>query len=149
MVLTTAYKFGSLGGGGRYDDLMTLFGKDPVPATGVSIGLTRVLAALLKYDLLKTRQSPALALVMRFPDTPLDQALGVATLLRRADIPTEFFYEPDRLKKQFTHGEKKGIPWAVIVGASEIAEGKVNVKHLATGVQTTVALADLAEFIRR
>ena len=149
VVLTTADKFGSLGGGGRYDDLMTLFGKEPVPATGISIGLTRVLSALLKYGLLQTRESPALALVMRFPDTPLDAALGVAALLRRADVPTEFFYEPDRLKKQFAHAEKKGIPWAVIVGASEIAEGKVNVKHLATGVQSTVALSDLAEFIRR
>lgn len=149
VVLTGPDKFGSLGGGGRYDDLMTLFGREPVPATGVSIGLTRVLAALLKYGLLKTRETPAEALVMRFPDTPIDKALDVATRLRAAGVAVEFFYEPDRLKKQFAHAEKKGIPWAVIVGAAEIARGESNLKRLSTGEQVTLPVADLADFIRR
>jgi histidyl-tRNA synthetase len=147
VVLTTPDKFGSLGGGGRYDDLMTLFGQTPVPATGVSIGLTRVLAALLKYDLLQTRETPAIALVMRFPDTPIDAALGVAARLRRAGVPVEFFYEADRLKKQFAHAEKKGIPYAVLVGAAEAAAGQANVKHLGSGVQATLPFADLADYI--
>jgi histidyl-tRNA synthetase len=143
VVLGGPEKFGSLGGGGRYDDLLEVFGGDRVPATGVSIGLTRVLSALLRLGLLSSRESPVRVLVMRMADVPVETVLGIASRLRAAGVPTEVSYEADRLKKQFQHAEKKGVPLCVLPGPDELARGEVNLKELATGVQQTVPLADL------
>ena len=140
--LTSLQNFGSLGGGGRYDDLMTVYGKAAIPATGVSIGLSRVLAALFKLELFEERSSPSRVLVMRFPDTPLEESLRLASELRDAKIPSEVCFEAERLKKQFQLAERKGIPIAAILGAREVSEGTVNLKHLASGEQVTVARAD-------
>jgi histidyl-tRNA synthetase len=148
VVLSGPDKFGSLGGGGRYDDLMEVFGHEKTPATGVSIGLTRVLSALLKQGLLQSRESPSKALVMRMQDVPVARVLEIASSLRAEGIPAEVWYEPDKLKKQFQHAERKGIPLCVLPGADELARGEVNVKELATGTQVTVPLAELARKIR-
>jgi histidyl-tRNA synthetase len=147
VVLTGAEKFGSLGGGGRYDDLLEVFGGTKTPATGVSIGLTRVLSALLKLGLLQARESPVKALVMRMPEAPVDAVLRIASSLRAAGLSTEVYLEPDKLKKQFQHAERKGIPFCVLPGSDEIARGEVNVKELATGRQETVRVADLAAYL--
>jgi histidyl-tRNA synthetase len=149
VVLGGPEKFGSLGGGGRYDDLLEVFGGAKTPATGVSIGLSRVLAALLKMGLLESRESPVQALVMRMKDVPVAAALKIASELRSAGVATEIYYdEADRLKKQFQYAERKGVPLCVLPGADELARGEVNVKVLKTGVQETVALEDLAVKLR-
>jgi histidyl-tRNA synthetase len=149
VVLGGPEKFGSLGGGGRYDDLLEVFGGARTPATGVSIGLTRVLSALLKLGLLQARESPVQALVMRMKEAPVAAGLKIATELRAAGISTEIYYdEADRLKKQFQYAERKGVPICVIPGPDELARGEVNVKVLATGAQETVAVASLAARVR-
>lgn len=141
--------FGSLGGGGRYDDLMSVYATGPVPATGVSIGLSRVLAALMRLGLLERRRTPTAVLVMRLPETPLTAALELAAELRRGDVPAEVVYETPRLKKQFQLAERKGIPLAAIMGPDEIKEGVVNVKDLARGTQEALPRGSLAEILRR
>lgn len=146
--LTALPKFGSLGGGGRYDDLMSLYGGASIPATGVSIGLSRVLAALLELGLLEARQSPALVLVMRFPDTPLPEALRFTSELRAAGVAAETYYEADRLKKQFQLAERKGIPVAAILGAEELEKDTVNLKRLSTGEQVSAPRAGAARQVR-
>lgn len=140
--------FGSLGGGGRYDDLMSIYGGAAVPATGVSIGLSRVLAALLKLGRLQQRSTPSQALVFRLADTPMQEVLKLCTELRNSGVACEPYYDADRLKKQFLLAERKGIPCAVLLGSSEIAEGKATLKHLKSGVQETIARSDLARRIR-
>ena len=141
-------RFGSLAGGGRYDDLIAFYGGASVPATGVSIGLSRVQTALLKLDLLKRRRTSSEALVLRFSDTPLDQCLLIATELRAGGIPCESYYDTDRLKKQFQLAERKGIPVAVLAGQSELEAGTVNLKHLARGEQVTVPRAEMVAKVR-
>jgi histidyl-tRNA synthetase len=116
IVTTEIERFGSLGGGGRYDDLMSLFGGEPVPATGVSIGLTRLLTALVKLGKSKARASATEVLISRFPDTPVDAALACAAGLRADGFAVEWYYEADRLKKQFQYAERRGIPFVVILG---------------------------------
>ena len=140
--------FGSLGGGGRYDDLMSLYGGVCLPGTGVSIGLSRVLSALLKLNLLKAKSSPSSVLVMRFPDTELAEALRLSAELRADGIATEVHFEADRLKKQFQLAERKGIPVAAILGSTEVAEGTVNLKLLSTGEQRTVPRSEASQQIR-
>ncbi len=144
VALTSIEKFGSLGGGGRYDDLMSIYGGAPVPATGVSIGLSRVLSALLKLGKLSVRSSPAQAMILRFADAAPSDGLRLCTELRNAGVACELYYDADRLKKQFLLAERKGIPCAVIVGANEIAAGTATLKHLPTGVQETLPRAALA-----
>jgi histidyl-tRNA synthetase len=148
IVTTEIERFGSLGGGGRYDDLMSLFGGEPVPATGVSIGLTRLLTALVKLGKLKARESATDVLISRFPDTPVDAALACAATLRDQGFAVEWYYEADRLKKQFQYAERKGIPFVVILGASEIERGEAAVKHLATGEQVTMTRDAVAGWMR-
>jgi histidyl-tRNA synthetase len=127
---------------------MSLYGGTSLPATGVSIGLSRVLAALLKLELLKPRQSPSNVLVMRLPDSPLDSAMRLCASLRTEGVAAEVYYDADRLKKQFQLAERKGIPVAAILGSTEIAEGTVNLKLLATGEQLTVRQESAAQQIR-
>jgi histidyl-tRNA synthetase len=147
VVLDVEEKFGSLGGGGRYDDLMSLFSDKKTPATGVSIGLTRVLSALLKFDLLKPRPSPTEAMVLRLPDAPVGELLRLVSDLRARGVATELYYEPDRLKKQFAYAEKKGVRFALVAGATELSEGIVQVKTLATGEQVPTPRADVAAYV--
>ena len=136
-------KFGSLGGGGRYDDLMGVYGGNAVPATGVSIGLSRVLAALIKLNLLKERQSPSEVLIARFDDTPMESSLALARGLREAGIPCECHYESDRLKKQFQAAERKGIRFLAIQGSRELESRLVNLKDLDSGEQIRLGQDEL------
>ncbi len=148
IVTTEIERFGSLGGGGRYDDLLSLFGGEPVPATGVSIGLTRLLAALVKLGKLRARESATDLLISRFSDTPVDLALKVASNLRSQGFAVEWYYEADRLKKQFQYAERKGIPIVVILGASEVERGDVTAKCLATSEQVTLSYDAMTLWIR-
>jgi histidyl-tRNA synthetase len=74
--------------------------------------------------------------------------LGIVSRLRAAGVATEFYYEEDRLKKQFQYAERKGIPFCVLAGPDELARGEANVKELATGVQQAVPLPDLPARLR-
>ena len=141
--LTSIEKFGSLAGGGRYDDLAGMYGGAQVPATGVSIGLSRVLAALRKLELLKTRKTTSEVLVGRLQGTPVADCLRLCSELRAAGVPCEAYYEEDRLKKQFQLAERKGIPLMVLAGTDELEAGTVNIKDLAQGEQVTVDRGDL------
>ena len=143
--LTSIEKFGSLAGGGRYDDLAGVYGNATVPATGVSIGLSRVLSALRKLDLLKSRTTTSQVLVARLEDTPIAECLRICSELRAGGIACETYYDPDRLKKQFQLAERKGIPIVALAGASELAAGTVNLKHLARSEQVTVPRAEFVQ----
>lgn len=146
--LTSIERFGSLAGGGRYDDLASLYGNREVPATGVSIGLSRVLAALQKLELLEAKKSTSEVLVIRFGDGEISDGLAICTELRAAGIPCEAYYDPDKMKKQFQLAERKGIPIAVLAGPSELEAGNVVLRHLERSEQITVPRAEMVSSIR-
>ena len=147
--LTALENFGSLGGGGRYDDLMSIYGVGDIPATGVSIGLSRVLSALLKLGRLDKRKSPTRALIMRLDDSPVERSLALATRLRAAGIATELWYEPGRFKKQIQHADRLGIPFVLIQGPDEAERGVVAVKDIRVGEQKDVPEAELIDYLSR
>jgi len=126
---------GSLTGGGRYDRLIGLFTGDPVPATGTTIGLDRIMTALEQSGGLQKAGSPTVCLVTQFEEATLPAALALATRLRRAGVPTEVYYDPDRLKKQFAYADKRAIPFVAVLGPDEAAAGKVTLKTMETGEQ--------------
>ena len=157
-------QFGSVAGGGRYDDLVTRFTGQAVPATGVSIGVDRLLAALTaKGRIDRTPQGPVIVTVMD-RDRMADYQSICATL-RQAGIRSEVYLgNPKNFGNQLKYADKRGSPAAIIQGTDEAARGVVQVKDLILGAklaqdatveewkenpsQTEVKLADLVPFIQ-
>jgi histidyl-tRNA synthetase len=142
--------FGSLGGGGRYDDLIGEYARRDIPATGVCIGLSRVQEAMTRLGLLSDqRRAPTTALVLRFSDSPLDSALSLTRRLRSEGVSSEVYPEDARFKKQVQYAERKGIPYVLIQRGSELESGTVQVKNIATGEQVEVAVDSVADHLQR
>ena len=87
-------------------------------------------------------------LIAQFDEEGLPAALALAAKLRKNDFNVEVWYEPDRLKKQFTYADRQQIPFVIILGPDERAENKVTVKSLATGEQQTISENELVEFLK-
>ncbi|MCB1047472.1 MAG: histidine--tRNA ligase [Calditrichaeota bacterium] len=141
-VIPSLPHMGSIMGGGRYDSLIGLYLGREMPATGLTMGLDRILAALAQLGETQSRQTPARVLVTRsFAETDT-AAIELAGELRRAGIPTELALEAGRLKKQFALADRKGIPHVITLGPDEQARGLLTLKTLADGTQRALSLAD-------
>jgi histidyl-tRNA synthetase len=141
---------GSVTGGGRYDGLVGLYNpKRQLPATGATIGLDRLLAALEQLhpdaELLKTRTR--VLVVVFFAETAA-YSRRLAARLRREGINTESYLGQASLKKQFSYAHKKGIPWVVVAGDTEMAAQSYTLKHLPTGRQETLTYENLVKRLR-
>jgi len=146
-------KIGSLGGGGRYDELMTLFSGRDLPTTGASFGLERMIDVMFELHMVEMPSTPSRVLVTVFDATPesTGHSMRLASELRQSGIACEVYLNPgDRLGKQFGYADKLGIPYAVVLGPDEIAQGTVTVKNLraAENNQQTVERARLASILR-
>lgn len=140
----TQPKVGSVAGAGRYDGLVGSFLGRPVPATGISLGLERIIEVVQEYDLLKTPATVAQVAVAVFPGTVADGA-RIASTLRAAGLKVDLSLQPNRsVGDQLKQAARKGIPLAVIAGDAELQAGSANLKDLHSGEQETVALSDLA-----
>jgi len=132
--LTDAPEFGSVFGGGRYDDLVTRFGGQPIAATGASIGVDRLLAALLHLGKMKQPKTTAQALVTTMDGSLTSEYLALAFELRRAGIRTEIHVgRPKKLGKQLQRADRLGIPYVLIMGGDEAERGVVTVKEMDVG----------------
>lgn len=141
-VLKEKPEFGSIAGGGRYDNLIKDNKGQIVPAVGCSIGLDRMLAALSEMGVIAP-QTAAEVLVMNLDKSLTAEYLNIAKNLRDAGIDCEFYYEAAKLDKQFKYAEAKNIKLAVIYGPNESKKRKVNLKDLEQKEQRTVDLDDL------
>ncbi len=141
-------RFGSVGGGGRYDGLVGRFRGEPVPATGFSIGVSRLLAALQMIDSPIVRQSgmrgPVVVSVMD-RDRLADYQAMVQDL-RAAGIASELYLGGGGMKPQFKYADKRGAPCVVIQGSDEFARGKIQIKDLVEGARAAAAIATNAEW---
>lgn len=136
-ILKDKPEFGSIGGGGRYDDLVGKVTGNNIPAVGGSIGLDRMFAALQEAEMVSP-QASADVLVMNTDKKLTAEYLNVATNLREAGINTEFYFETAKLDKQFKFAEKKNMRLAVIMGSNEAKSKKISIKNLNTKKQVTV-----------
>ena len=138
-------KVGSVGGAGRYDGLIgSLIGR-PVPATGMSLGLERIIEVVDEFHLLPTRPNVADVFVAVFNDS-LAQAAEIATTLRSVGLNVDFSLQSNRsLGEQLKYAGRKSIPVAVIPGAAELEKGEVAIKDLVDGRQWSVKIADLPD----
>jgi histidyl-tRNA synthetase len=133
-------RFGSVGGGGRYDDLVARFTGQRVPATGFSIGVSRLLAALTHLGKLssKTEHGPVVVLVMERDKLPAYQKL--TQTLRQAGIRAEMYLGGAGMKAQMKYADKRGAPCVVIQGGDERAKGEVTIKDLIEGAKAASSI---------
>jgi histidyl-tRNA synthetase len=142
-------ELGSICSGGRYDDLASYFTNEKLPGVGISIGLSRVVIALLESGVLKTGAStPALVLVTTMDAARMPDYLNIASMLRAAGIATEVYVEEKgRLGDQLKYASRKGFRAAVIAGETEFAAGQVKLKNLVSGDERTCDLNELTQVI--
>jgi len=140
-------KMGSIGGGGRYDDLTGLFGVPNVPGVGISFGVDRIYDVLEELQLFPQEvQTGTRVLFFNLGENETLKALELAQLLRSQNINCEVFPDTVKFDKQFKYAEKKAIPYVAILGSKELEQEVINIKKLDTGRQETVPFHQLSNF---
>ncbi len=140
-----AVKMGSIGGGGRYDDLTGLFGVPNIPGVGISFGVDRIYDVLEELKLFPEGVYTGTQ-VLFFNLGPAESGIAFSAMqsLRKQGVRCELYHEQAKMDKQFKYAEKKNIGFVVIIGSQELLNNTAVVKNLKTGVQETVALANLS-----
>ena len=129
-------RFGSVGGGGRYDGLVSRFRGEPVPATGFSIGVSRLAAALEYLGKLDAEPAPGPVVVTVFDKDRLADYQNMVAKLRAANIRAELYLgNPRNLGNQLKYADKRNSPCVVIQGGDEKAKGEVTIKDLIVGAE--------------
>ena len=148
--MTEHPEIGSICSGGRYDDLAGYYTDKVLPGVGISIGLTRLFYVLNEQGMLseETVSAPADALVIPMTEE-LGSAISAATVLRDAGVRTQLYCEKKKFKAKMSYADKLSIPYAVLIGEDEIAEGVVAVKDMLSGRQQKLSPAAAAEFIKK
>lgn len=135
-------KIGSVCSGGRYDDLANLYTKERLPGIGASLGLDRLLTALEELGKLPTSRATAPVFLAWFDETRLGDYLAFAAKLRAAGIGVELYPEPRKLKAQLQYADRRGFPFAIVIGSDEWQSGTCQVKSLKSGESAVVARHD-------
>lgn len=146
----SSVKMGSLGGGGRYDNLTGLFGLQGISGVGISFGVDRIYDVMEELDLFpKAVQQFTRVLFLRTEDDSIPVIFPLLAQLREAGIPSEIY--PDKIKfdKQMKYANKRNIPFVAIIGESERAENKVSIKNMQTGAQEKVSPEDLVGYLEK
>ncbi|MFM1872505.1 MAG: histidyl-tRNA synthetase [Planctomycetota bacterium] len=146
--ITCAGLSGSMGGGGRYDNLIGMFMKQQVPAVGFSLGLERVLLVMEERGMFPDLGVGPEVLLCRFADVAPAAAVAAATALRSQGLRVEVFADTPQLGKQLQYASNLGAGFAAILGAAEVAGGTIALKNLVSGEQRTVPLAEAAAVVR-
>lgn len=143
-VKPTSIQMGTITAGGRYDDLTGIFGLPNVSGVGVSFGIDRIYDTLEELDLFpKHAIESTTLLITNFDEASEKVALSLLSALRKAGVKTEIFPESTKLKKQMTYANKKHIPYVLLVGSEEIAQGAFVLKHMESGKQEAYSLEEL------
>jgi histidyl-tRNA synthetase len=139
-------KIGSIGGGGRYDDLTSLFGVPNIPGVGISFGVDRIYDVLEELSLFPASvESSTQVLFFNLGEQESEASFTLMQRLRSKGIRSELYHEQSKFDKQFKYAERKNIPYIIILGSAELAEQTCMVKNLSTGVQQKIAWADLPQ----
>jgi len=141
-------EIGSVCSGGRYDNLAEYYTDKALPGVGISIGLTRLFYVLDEQGLLNDAlpSAPADALVLPMTED-VSKAVELAESLRSAGVRVQLYGEQKKFKQKMSYADKLGVPYAVLLGEDEIAEGKCSVKNMVTGEQCKLTAQEAAEHI--
>lgn len=138
------FAMGSIGGGGRYDDLTGLFGVKGIPGVGISFGVDRIYDVMEGLNLFPEQVGVSSKLLFfNLGVAEAAEAFRIMQLLRNNHVSCELYPENVKMDKQFKYAEKKGIPWVVFVGKTEMDAGVYNIKNIKTGQQKQVTALQL------
>lgn len=141
-------KMGSIGGGGRYDDLTGLFGVPDVPGVGISFGVDRIYDVMEELNLFpETVEQGTRVLFFNLGAEESKATYPLLQQLREKGIASEIYHEPAKFDKQFKYAEKKNIPFAIILGSKELEQKACVVKDLRKGEQKTIPFENLSGFL--
>jgi len=142
-----AVKMGSIGGGGRYDDLTGLFGLPGLSGVGISFGVDRIYDVLEELQLFPaTAQQGTQVLFFNLDQETTGTAFKLVMQLRAKGVSSELFHETSKMDKQMKYANKRNIPYVIIMGESEAKEGLVSIKNMVTGQQEKIAMTELANY---
>lgn len=140
---------GSIGGGGRYDDLTGIFGLKNMSGVGISFGLDRIYLVLEELNLFPDTVTQATkVLFVNFGNKEALYCMKAIAKLREAGIKAELYPDTTKMAKQFQHADKRGIPFAVLCGDEEISSATFKIKNLSSGEQESVSLEALVEKLK-
>lgn len=143
-VKTNEVAMGSIGGGGRYDDLTGMFGLKGLTGVGVSFGADRIYDVLEELDLYpNTQVSSSKLLIVNFDKSAEAATLPLLARLRAANIAAELYPTTAKLKKQMSYADSKGVPYVLLVGEEEVASGLFSLKNMQSGEQQKVGAEQL------
>lgn len=143
------FAIGSICGGGRYDNLTGIFGMPDVSGVGISFGADRIYDVMVGLDLFPSEVDFATKVL--FVNLGADEeaaSLDALREVRKAGISAEIYPDAGKMKKQMEYANRRNIPYVVIIGSNEIAEGKATVKDMRSGEQASVAIAELADKLK-
>jgi histidyl-tRNA synthetase len=148
-VTTSAVKMGSIGGGGRYDDLTGLFGLKGLSGVGVSFGIDRMYDVMEELDIFPQQVSAGTqVLLVNFGGEEEGYALSILKKLREAGVVAEIYTDASKFDKQMKYANKRGIPFVIITGEEERKEQIVSLKNFNTGGQLKLSLESCIETIK-
>jgi histidyl-tRNA synthetase len=148
-VVVSKPDIGSLCGGGRYDDLCSLFTKQKFPGTGIAFGFERIVLVMDELGMFDDITLNAQVLVAIFDKESMGSSIQIYNQLLDAGVNSEIYIQPDKLAKQYKYADKKEIPYVIIQGPDEKAENKVTLKNMLTGEQSCIDISEAIENIRR
>jgi histidyl-tRNA synthetase len=140
-------QMGSIGGGGRYDDLTGTFDVPNIPGVGISFGVDRIYDVMEELQLFPAEvQTGTKVLFFNLGDAESRAAYTLVQALRSKGIAAELYHENSKFDKQFKYADKKQIPYAIIIGSKELLENNVVIKNLLTGDQQSLSNNELLSF---
>lgn len=147
--ITAGNKIGSIAGGGRYDELIGIFSGRKIPATGISLGVERIIAVMRERGMIKERKSKTKVFVAGVGEEVLGEVIRIVKLLREEGINSEFDLRGRNLSKQLEYASKLDIPFVLIIGRKEIEKGVVKLRNMSSGEEREVEIKELIEDLKR
>jgi histidyl-tRNA synthetase len=145
-VKTNEVAMGSIGGGGRYDDLTGMFGLKDLTGVGISFGADRIYDVLEELNLFpESAEETTRLLIVNFDADAEKYALPILQALRTNGVAAELYPTSAKLKKQMSYADNKRIPYVVLIGTEEMQSGQLTLKDMKTGEQRTLTQKDLVE----
>ncbi|MEM1216612.1 MAG: histidine--tRNA ligase [Bacteroidota bacterium] len=139
-------KMGSIGGGGRYADLTSVFGMKNMPGVGISFGAERIYDVLAELDAFPEQDAAALqVLFIAFDAASHRYAFRALTELRQAGLNADLYPEPAKFKKQMKYANDRQVPYTILVGEDEVSSGKLTLKNMASGEQSSRSVAEIVQ----
>ena len=149
---TTSYpklKMGSIGGGGRYDNLTGIFGLKGVSGVGVSFGAARIYDVMNELDLFPNNNNQNLkVLFIAFDEASHRYAYQALQQVRNAGINSEIYPKPTKMKKQMKYANARKVPYIVVIGSNEVESGLLSFKNMESGEQEKISIAQIIERLK-